>query len=297
MSLRYDWETDIVPQLGTLVAATDGFSAATRGVVTLADGQAVFVKIGRHAKDTAWINKERAVYAWLAHVGYQFAPQLLAESEGALAIEDLSALDWSPQWSEAKLTAALQAMEALATLTPQAQANRLFERDEPEPNYWRLLLADQAKLQSLSERFPDTINPAVVAGYADQLDAYQPATSTLIHNDVRSDNLAYDPVRHIVKMIDWNWTTLGNQADDMVAFLVSVQRSGFDVLAQHADKMDYQAALFCAGFWFHEGSKSPPADVAKAESLREHQLDSALVALQFSHACYDVSINEEGKPT
>ncbi len=144
-------------------------------------------------------NNELHLYAFLQRHGYPFAPEVLAtnEDETGFALDALSSengWDWSDNWTEDRLTKTLEAMDALAKL-------RTSGRDD----------------------ITSTLN---IGAMAEQSARFTFGNDTLVHNDVRGDNCAWNPQLQTVKLVDWNWAGMGNRDIDVGALLVAVQKSG-----------------------------------------------------------------------
>jgi thiamine kinase-like enzyme len=268
-------EWQVVDQvLDTLHPAEGGYTSALRGTVELPDGDQAFVKIAQTEDEKNWINKERQVYNWLAKQSYSAIPELIAENDGGMLLADLSHLDWSPTWTEQKLDLAISALEDLASLSEPAQQQPFFTSSLMDlPNGWQELAA--------SGKTTDLVSPSQVATFAQQTADFDTGGNTLIHGDIRSDNLAYDAENNKVYIVDWNWAEIGSVSLDLTAFLVSVKKSGFDIPDRHRHLISADDALFLAGFWLYSGNQPPPRDDDRARQLRIMQLESAKVALQF----------------
>lgn len=283
MSERLNWQKDIEPHLDLIEHASSGFTTAIRGTIEPEPGRKVFVKVGQTDQEKAWADKERRVYHWLADNGYRHIPQLLAERDGAIALEDLSDLDWSAAWTEEKLMAALQAMDSLAGLSAKAASVEFFNAGrEVEKSHWQDLLADAPRATAAFDASQGLLDQGRASGYLALTKEVTLAGDTLIHEDVRHDNFAYDPDHHTGYLVDWNWARMGNSAIDRVAFLVSVERGGYSVVQKHADLLDRLAALWLAGFWFNHGTQPPPREDERAKELRTHQIESGIQALRFA---------------
>jgi len=74
--MQQDWQ-NIEEQLGGIKAVEGGFSQAQRGLVTLPDGEEVFVKVGLEENTKKWAKKEIAVYRFLEKHHYPNAPRLI----------------------------------------------------------------------------------------------------------------------------------------------------------------------------------------------------------------------------
>ncbi len=277
-----NWKEDIEPYLDSLEHAQGGFSSVRRGTIQIIDGRRVFVKIASIEQEIKWINKERAVYKWLNEQEYRYAPSLLAERDGAIALEDFSGLDWSPNWPKDKAEAAFAAMDALAKLSPKAKGLELFTSHLRKlPNGWQELLGDEQRIKAVIAMQPNLSTQKIVS-YAKQTASTSQNTDTLIHEDVRSDNFAYDPVRKKGYLVDWNWTEMGCRVLDDNALLVNMRLQGLDIRKEFAGKINTEAMLWLAGFWFNFCTQPPWENNESARSARRFQKKSAIMAFELS---------------
>lgn len=281
MTELLDWNQDIEPSLDSITPVSGGFTSALRGIVQTESGHRVFVKIGQNTEQTGWADKERTVYRWLEEQGYEHAPRLLAETNGGFAITDMSSLDWSPTWTEPKLRAALTAMDALAKLSEEARRDAVFESiTATMKNGWEVLASNPELLRGLS-KLALGLDQDRATELFEQTKDVSLRGGTLVHNDVRSDNFAYDEQNQRGYLVDWNWAELGNPDIDRVALLVNAQQQGFPVMEHFSALIDETAALWLAGFWLQNGTLPPPDAGKRAADLRAHQLESGTIALAF----------------
>ncbi len=293
-SLNISWK-EIEKNLGSMAATDGGFTAAHRGIVTLPRGECVFVKIGVDEQTKNWSKKEVRNYRYLQRHDYPFAPKLLAANADntSIALEPLTVddgWDWSDNWSEERLAITLEAMDKLATLTPEDAASEqidtktIFEFD----NGWQPLNDTEPLRQKLLAKLRkagrgDIADSLDISTMAKRSAAFAFSNDVLVHNDVRGDNCAWNPGQQTVKLVDWNWAGLGDRRIDINALLVSVQKSGLDVLQYQADRLDAEALIWLAGFWLHQSAT--PIWPGGPERLRDFQLQSGLVALDLASKC------------
>lgn len=301
-SIAIDW-SDIKAALHNLVHADGGFSIAHRGIVTLANGRRLFVKIGVDDNTRKWAKREIAVYRFLERHNYSYVPRLLAVSpdEASFALEVLDASDgwdWSEKWTKERLDKTLEAMDALASITPSGTDRAFFSEAliDQSNNGWRPLADSEEKQQALMVKLRDANYSAVadgldLAAMAERSERYVFKDNGLVHNDIRADNAAWNPTTGEVKLVDWNWLQLGDRRTDLAATLTHVQKSGFNVLPDYASRLDADALQWMAGYWFHSAIKS--IWPGGPEHLRDHQLKAGVVALELSR---QVSVTIE-KPT
>lgn len=103
---------------------------------------------------------------------------------------------------------------------------------------------------------------------------------SLVHNDVRADNGAWNSSLEAVKLIDWNWAQISDRRIDTNSLLVHVHRSGFDVINQHADRLDVDALQWLAGFWLHGAAEKDVHTTSEVATLGDYQLLSGMAALE-----------------
>jgi hypothetical protein len=111
--------------------------------------------------------------------------------------------------------------------------------------------------------------PAIVAA-AETVDS---SGSSLLHLDVRSDNICFRDGRAI--LVDWNWATLGNPLLDLAAWLPSLACEGgpkpWDVLPGGAA---YGAMV--SGVWAAVVGLPPPETAPGVRDVQRRQLEVAL---------------------
>lgn len=263
----------------TLVPATRGYSKSIRGTVNLKDGRQVFVKIAVDEATKRWVDTEIKAYKWLAKQNFKHTARLLSSKQGALAIEDLSHLDFSEKWDIDRLNATLAATDELAALKPGAHDS--FKRLDIT-NGWHALSKDETSRFKLLER----LSAEGLKMTIENIERYGVITDgreqgdVLVHADVRGDNAAYDAKNGKVYLIDWSWFSLGSRQLDLAAFLVHVEKGGLNVKAHVPRRLDRKAALYMAGFWFYYAVQ-PIWDGGDPE-LRERQYQCALIAYRWS---------------
>ena len=255
-----------------------GYAGATiRGVLRLPNDKFVFVKRGTTDFTIKGVQCEAFNYTLLRAAGYNNMPEFIAANSATLIIEDLSGRDFSSDWSEEKLKAAMDAMHSLADIDPPADL-KPFEL----PNGWNDLANDPQRLDLLRTKMGDQYDPVIEAallGRAQTVDAFLAGPGIVSHGDVRGDNFGYDPDTQTGLFVDWNWTGTAPESKDPTELLISVAESGYevtdDMLREHCSK---EACLMLAGYWFAECTK--PAWEG-GEKVREHQFISANIAWEW----------------
>jgi hypothetical protein len=285
---RIGWEA-IEACLADLEAVQGGYSVATRGIITLDEGWAIFVKIGVNERTRAWARKEVGVYARLNELGFPFAPRLVSSSPDATAFA-LEALtqgggwDWSDRWSRERLECVLAAVDDLAKLDPgcfdcSLTKPTLTERADGWPRLDPTSPGTMALYAKL-EAFGAGDLTLAVEGRAGRRSPFSARLDTLIHLDVRSDNCAWRAATREVRLVDWNWLQVGDRRIDHAAFLTTVQLSGFDVTSGHSDRLDAGALTWMAGYWLAASTK--PIWPGGPSRLRDVQFELAVTALRLA---------------
>lgn len=244
-------------------AVEGGYTPALRLVLSLAGGASVFIKIATDADTATALRREHHVYASLSG---PFLPAFLGwDDDGEqplLVLEDLSAGFWPPPWNEARLRGVVAALEELwqreleevPCLETFGALARGWERiaADPEP-FLSLGVADESWLQAALPALLAIDGEAVLRG------------ESLLHMDVRSDNLCFVDERTV--LVDWNWVCAGNPAVDLGAWLPSLELQGGPAPeALLPDAGDVAALL--SGFW---ATQAPLPPLAHAPHLREMQ--------------------------
>jgi hypothetical protein len=150
---------------------------------------------------------------------------------------------------------------------------------------WRPLAESAEKQTILLEKLRMSRHEAL----ADALDipamAAQSARFTfhndsLVHNDVRADNGAWNQSLQAVKLIDWNWAQISDRRIDINSLLVHVHRSRFDVSNEHASWLNADALQWLAGFWLHSAAETNAHNTSEITTLEDYQLLSGIAALE-----------------
>jgi hypothetical protein len=203
-------------------ASADRGASETGARWIVADGRrSAFVKVGATQLTAEWIRREHRNYQ---AIHGPFMPTLVGfDDDGerpVLALEDLSAADWPPPWSIAKVGAVLDVLARIHELPPPAH----LERHPFEPGVdWDQVEGDPDDFLALGlcsrdwlwRSMPMLRRAAAVA----PLDG-----DALVHLDVRSDNMCFTGSRTV--LIDWNHAALANADFDVAAWLPSLHAEG-----------------------------------------------------------------------
>lgn len=253
---RYDWQRDISPRIPRLEQADQGYTNAYTGLINLRGGTRVFVKCATDEKSARWAQKEIKAYRILSQAGYEHMPKLLAASpdETSFAIEALVGYDFEPEWNVDKIHAIMRARKDLKPL------RYLFESDNEfsmrtvvgAQNRWPMLRDEEilSRANSLLDQGEGLrINEEIVERCNAVMQTWHAAQDTLVHDDLRADNFAYNPRTKTGKLIDWTWLCVGSDALDVAALCVSIARSGFDIYSEYPDLFDEHAIVATMGYW------------------------------------------------
>ncbi|MEZ0071524.1 aminoglycoside phosphotransferase family protein [Planotetraspora sp. GP83] len=214
------------------VSAVTGFSPAVAAALTLADGGRAFVKAAdpQGNSETVEIYREEArIAAVLPRTAP--VPRLIAtfEEEGwvVLLFEHVDGRLPAEPWRQDELARVLSMVTDLAAgLTPcPIDAPAIADRYEDVFRGWRRLVAardsgtdDLSGLDPWAARRLDAL-AELESSWSDAAEG-----STLLHCDLRADNLLLTDDRVIV--VDWPWASCGAPWFDLVGLLPSVRMQG-----------------------------------------------------------------------
>ena len=292
--LRDAVEGGLGGKVAEAVSQPTGFSPGLAARLRLADGRRVFVKAvgpGPNADSPDAHRAEARTMALLPHAAP--APRLLwsLDRRGwvALAFEDVDGAHPVLPWRPGELRRVLDMVADLAaTLTPApAGLPTIGERLAPTFVGWRRLAADAAAgnddlagLDPWAARHLDRL--------AD-LEAGWPAAAegdTLLHTDLRADNLLLTPAR--VVAVDWPWACVGAAWVDLLLLLPSVTMQGgpdpeptfaAHPVAAGTDPLAVTTTLAAWAGFLLGGSRLPPPP--GLPTLRAFQLGQGRVALDW----------------
>jgi aminoglycoside phosphotransferase (APT) family kinase protein len=277
-SVRAAVESGLGAGAAEAVTQRGGFSPGCAARLRLEDGRSVFVKaVGSEPNpDSPGFHRIEA------HVAAALPPEtpapkfLFSHDDGdwvALVFEDVDGHEPEMPWRGDELERVLAALTDLSTaLTPAPiEAPPLSDRYGELFRGWRSLAEEQPEgLDSWPAERLETL-AELEAGWADAADG-----ETLLHTDVRADNVLLTPDR--VVFVDWPHVCLGAPWVDLLAFLPSVAMQGgpkpwelFDdhPLGREADPSRVDAVLAAvAGFFVHRSTLLPPLGLP---TLREFQ--------------------------
>jgi aminoglycoside phosphotransferase (APT) family kinase protein len=240
-----------------------------------------FVKIGATAVTADWTRIEARTYASLR--GW-FLPEVLGfDDDGyrpALALEDLSGAAWPPPWSAGQVGHVLDALAAIHATPPPAHLTPI---DLDGAANWQAVGSDPGPLLALglcSAAWLTAALPALLGAAA----AAPVSGGSLVHLDIRSDNLCFRNGRAVV--LDWNHATIANAALDLAFWLPSLESEGGpppeSILPNAPGLAAWVAGFFCA----HAGLPFLP----DAPHVRALQLAQARTALPWAARAIGLSV-------
>ena len=250
-----------------------GFTPGFASVLTCADGSRHFVKAASAKAQRTFAASYREEARKLAALPDGVpAPRLLWVEDGdwvVLGIEHVEARAPHRPWRAAELDAVLDTLEVVAReLTPAPASLGLGAfADEVAgwPAYWDHVAATRPDLPHLAEA-------AALATRVDEVTA----GDTLVHTDVRDDNVLLRPDGTAL-LCDWNWPSRGAAWLDSLFLLIGPRGDGVDtdaVLATRPlladvppDDVDAALALVIGYFLKSADDPVPPT----SPYLRDHQ--------------------------
>ena len=202
-----------------------GLSPAQRFIVRLADGSSVFVKAAVDPPTEAELRTERALLGGDAG----FLPRLLAWVEEGprpvLIVEDLSGAHWpadhSPvTWLPDQHDILFETLEHVAATRPPISLPAAESGFVPR---WPTLARDAERFLALGLCSARWLRSAIDALTA--AEAVVPlAGESLVHGDVRSDNLCFVGKRMV--LVDWGSARRGHRHHDLAAALTTLPLEG-----------------------------------------------------------------------
>jgi hypothetical protein len=252
-----------------------GFTPGFASVLVCEDGSRHFVKAASVKAQRMFADSYREEARKLAALPPEVpAPRLkwhLDDDWVVLGIEYVAAHTPQRPWVLEEVDALLDTLEEVADAVTPPPAGLALETAEAEfaplVEGWPAIRAartdlDAAQLaeaESLARRYAE-----VVGG------------DTLVHTDIRSDNVLIDPDGRAL-VCDWNWPVRGAAWFDSLAALIAPRGEGIDVDAVIASRrllrdvapetFDINLALY-VGYFFAQGElPSPPT----SPHLRDHQ--------------------------
>jgi aminoglycoside phosphotransferase (APT) family kinase protein len=292
--LRAEVEARLGGPVVEAVTQPTGFSPGLAARLRLADGRRAFVKaVGPEPNPDSPEAHRAEARAMAALPRSAPAPRLLwsLDRRGwvALAFEDVDGAHPSLPWRPGELRRVLAMLTAMArALTPAPPGiPRIGDRLQDGFKGWRrLATAHAAGTDDLASLDPWAVRH--LHRLADLEAGWTRATEgpTLLHSDLRADNLLLTPTR--VVAVDWPWACVGAAWVDLLLLLPSVTMQGgpdpeatfaAHPVAAGADPRAVTTTLAAWAGFLVEGSRQPPPP--GLPTLRAFQLGQGLVALDW----------------
>lgn len=272
MDFPRDVASEAIPGEIRETAAIDrGCTPAGRWVVRTDRGSA-FLKYAATPQTVHWLRSEQRFYG---AVKGEFVARLLAHGDRGdrawIVIEDLSGAHWPPPWNGARVEAVKRALASLAAHEGLA-GFPLLENLRDDLTGWKRVAADPRPFLSLglaSASWLDRALPSLVKAEA----GAELAGRSLLHCDVRSDNLCFVGDRAV--LVDWNWACLGNPTMDAAFWAPSLHAEGGPPPEDVVGHEPEFAALASGYFAYNAGLPADPVPV-KVRDLQKFQLRTAL---------------------
>jgi hypothetical protein len=257
------------------ISQTSGFTPGFASVLVCEDGSRHFVKAASVKAQRMFADSYREEARKLAALPASVpAPRLLWHLDDdwvALGIEYVAGRAPQRPWQQADLDALLDALETVAdVLTPAPDGLAL---DEAAADFASLLEGWPTIRETRTDLDPALLveAEALARRYAEIC-----AGDTLVHTDIRSDNVLIDSDGR-AQICDWNWPVRGSAWFDSFAALIGPRGEGIDVdrvlaerrLFQGVDPelFDINLGLYVGYFFFQSTQPVPPT----SPHIRDHQ--------------------------
>lgn len=255
------------------ISQTSGFTPGFASVLVCADGSRHFVKAASVKAQRMFADSYREEARKLAVLPASVpSPRLLWHLDDdwvALGIQYVEGRAPRRPWRLADLDAALDALELVAdVLTPPPAGLELDPIEDDLADLvpmWDHARATRADLAHLEEA------AALAASFAEVVGG-----NTVVHTDIRDDNLLIDADRS-VWICDWNWLVVGAAWIDTLMALIGPRGDGVDVetvLATRrltrdvpSESIDRVLALLVGYFWKSADDPVP----STSPFIRDHQ--------------------------
>ena len=210
-----------------------GLSAAQRFVVTLANGDAVFVKAATDDQTEQWLRNDLTAMRAAGEMAPRVRAWTEADGRPVLIMESLHDAYWPAgvfgppgtgdervRWKEGQieqLRAALAGLEDMPCPGDLAPLETIYE---PQ---WPRIAGDLPRVHDLGLVEPGWLDDALTHLLAAEA-ALDLRGSGLVHNDVRSDNVCF--LRDRVVLVDWSDARRGVAGFDLANLLQTLPLEG-----------------------------------------------------------------------
>jgi len=245
-----------------------GYSINEHWTAGFADGSRAFLKLASVDPSPQWVRDERHVFEC---VDGAFMPLFLGFEDGdqpLLILEDmLPDARWPPPWHPGDIDSVLAALREVAAAPLKGELPRLAASGTPG---WHDVARDPGPFLGLDVVSAEWIERSLPA-LLEASDSTPLAGESLVHGDVRSDNLCLRS-GHAV-LLDWNHARIGNPAFDVAFWLPSLVLEGGP--APETFGVD-EFAVFVAGFFAAHAGLPAPTGAPRVRSFQRAQLEVAL---------------------
>jgi aminoglycoside phosphotransferase (APT) family kinase protein len=293
--LRRVIEADLGSAVVEATSQPGGFSPGVAARLLLADGRRAFVKAAGPEPNPEAPQLHRAEVRITAALPAEApTPRLLAsyDLDGwvALVLDDVDGAMPAQPWRSDELERVLEALADLSSaLTPSpVEAPPVSRRFGDSFQGWRSARDERDGGEDL--RWLDPWARRHLDRLASLEDGWEAAAAgtTLLHADLRADNLLLTPTRVVV--VDWPWACVGAPWLDLLAMLPSVRMQGGPdpdpLLSSHpaADGAHPQAITSVlaalAGFFVWQAHLPPPPGLPTLRAFQSAQGTAALAWLR-----------------
>ena len=246
-----------------------GYSINEHWTAGFADGSRAFLKLASVDPSPQWVRDERHVFECVSGL---FMPRFLGYEDGEqplLILEDmLPDARWPPPWHPGDVDAVLAALAEVAAAPLSGVLPRLADTWSGEG--WPVVAADPEPFLSLGIVSAEWLAESLPA-LLDASDRTPLAGESLVHGDVRSDNLCLRSERAV--LLDWNHARVGNPAFDVACWLPSLVLEGGP--PPESFGVDEFAALV-AGYFAANAGLAAPSGAPRVRAFQRAQLEVAL---------------------
>jgi len=267
-----------------------GFSPGLAARCLLADGRRVFLKAVSPAQNVQACRIHRREAEVASQLTAEVpAPRLLhVHDDGhwvALAFEEVEGRQPAEPWRVEELDVvvpALQRTAALLTPTPAPALPSVQDRYRAAFDGWRRIAGGDGEVSSYG---PDVV--AAVDRFAALERSWEDAAAgdTLLHTDLRADNLLLTPDGGVV-LVDWPWACTGAAFVDLVLLLPSVGLGGgpgcgevvarYDLFADVDEDALGSVVVALAGFFVRQSLDPEPPGLPTLRAFQRAQAEQAL---------------------
>lgn len=267
-----------------------GFSPGLAARCGLSDGRRAFVKAVSPEQNpqACRIHRREAEVASQLPAGLPVPRLLGVVDDGrwvALAFEEVVGAQPDEPWTHEQLDVVLAALQRFAdrvTPTPAPALQSVEARYRAVFQGWRRIAAGDVDASSYG---PDVMGALDRLAGLEAPWAEAAAGDTLLHTDLRADNLLITPTGDVV-LVDWPWACTGAAFFDLVLLLPSVGLGGgphpAEVIERHGLFTDVDDDALTsvlaaqAGFFVRQSLDPPPPGLPTVRAFQRAQAQVAL---------------------